>query len=138
MLMLMRKTELTDEQWQHLRPLLPPPRKGRGRPRADDRKTLNGILYVLRTGCRWEDVPREYGSPVTCWRRLRAWEADGTWERLWRSLLALLDEQGKIVWTRAFLDGSFVPAKKGELALARPRGVRVLRCSSSRTVTAFP
>jgi len=57
----MKTTELCDEQWEHLEPLLPPPRH-RGRPRADDRKTLNGILYVLRTGCRWQDVPREYGS----------------------------------------------------------------------------
>ena len=110
----MRTTNLTDEQWRHLGPLIPPPRKGRGRPRADDRKTLNGILYVLRTGCRWEDVPREYGSPSTCWRRLRTWEQDGTWEHIWRSLLALLDERAKLKWTRAFLDGSFVPAKKGD------------------------
>jgi transposase len=116
MLALMRKTELTDEQWQHLRPLLPLPRKGRGRPRADDRQTLNGILYVLRTGCRWEDVPREYGSPATCWRRLRAWGQDGTWEGIWRNLLALLNQQAKLEWARAFLDGSFVPAKKGETA----------------------
>ena len=116
MLALMRTTELTDDQWQHLRPLLPLPRKGRGRPRADDRQTLNGILYVLRTGCRWEDVPREYGCPATCWRRLRAWGQDGTWERIWRSLLALLNQQAKLEWARAFLDGSFVPAKKGETA----------------------
>ena len=113
MLTLMRKTDFTDEQWQYVRPLLPPPRKGRGRPRADARKTLNGILYVLRTGCRWEDVPREYGSPPACWRRLRRWEEDGTWEKIWRSLLSLLDEQGKIGWDKAFLDGSFVAAKKG-------------------------
>jgi transposase len=113
-LTLMRTTELTDEQWKHLEPLLPPPHKGKGRPRADDRKTLNGILFVLRTGCRWQDVPREYGSPSTCWRRLRAWEDDGTWERIWRKLLALLDEQGKLRWAKAFLDGSFVAAKKGK------------------------
>src|SRR5829696_10560450 len=67
MLNLMRKVEITDEHWRRLEPLLPPPRRGRGRPRADDRKTLNGILYVLRTGCRWGDVPRKYGSPTTCW-----------------------------------------------------------------------
>ena len=73
MLALMRATELTDEQWERLKPLLPP-RQKRGRPRADDRRTLTGVLYVLRTGCRWEDVPREYGSPSTCWRRLKEWE----------------------------------------------------------------
>jgi transposase len=111
----MRNTELTEKQWRRLQPLLPPPHKGKGRPRADDRKILNGILYVLRTGCRWQDVPREYGSSTTCWRRLRRWEEDGNWERIWRSLLALLDELRKLEWTRAFLDGSFVPAKKGEL-----------------------
>jgi transposase len=113
MLNLMRNVEITDEYWRRLEPLLPPPCRGRGRPRADDRKTLNGILYVLRTGCRWGDVPRKYGSPTTCWRRLRAWEENGIWERIWRLLLAQLDELGKLQWARAFLDGSFVPAKKG-------------------------
>ena len=126
MLALMRATELTDEQWERLKPLLPP-RQKRGRPRADDRRTLNGVLYVLRAGCRWQDMPREYGSPSTCWRRLKAWEENGTWERIWRSLLTLLDEQDKIEWTKAFLDGSFVPAKKGELAWARPSVARAPR-----------
>jgi len=126
MLTLMRTTELTDEQWERLEPLLPP-RKKRGRPRADERRTLNGVLYVLHTGCRWEDVPREYGSPSTCWRRLKAWEEDGTWERIWRSLLTLLDDQDKIEWVRAFLDGSFVPAKKGELVSAGPSVARAPR-----------
>ena len=119
MLNLMRKVEIIDEQWRRLEPLLPPPRRGRGRPRANDRKTLNGILYVLRTGCRWGDVPRKYGSPTTCWRRLRAWEESGIWERIWRLLLARMDEQSKLQWARAFLDGSFVPAKKGGLASAK-------------------
>jgi len=114
MLHLMRKVEITDEHWRRLEPLLPPRRRGRGRPRADDRKTLNGILYVLRTGCRWGDVPSKYGSPTTCWRRLRAWEESGIWERIWRLLLGWLDEQGKLQWDRAFLDGSFVSAKKGD------------------------
>jgi len=120
MLALMRRTELTDQQWQHLHPLLPP-LKSRGRPRADDRKTLNGILYVLRTGCRWEDVPREYGSPVTCWRRLRAWEEDGTWERVWRSLLAALDEQGKIGWARRRGLEPFIRRMIVELKAEHPR-----------------
>jgi transposase len=122
----MRTSEITDEQWGRLEPLLPP-RRMRGRPRADDRRTLNGILSVLRTGCRWEDVPRGYASSTTCWRRLRAWEEDGTWEGIWRSLLALLDEQEKLEWAKAFLDASFVPANKGELASARPSAARVTR-----------
>jgi transposase len=106
-------SELTDAQWALIQPHLPPAKK-RGRPRAQDRRTINGILYVLRTGCRWQDLPSEYGSPVTCWRRLDQWQMDGTWERIWRAFLGVLDEQGQPDWSRAFLDGSFVPAKKGE------------------------
>ena len=108
----MARSELTDEQWKRIEPLLPP--HGRmGRPRVDDRKVVEGILYVLRTGCRWEDMPREYGAYVTAWRRLRRWEDEGVWERIWQALLGTLDEQGKTEWARAFLDGSFVPAKRG-------------------------
>jgi len=84
-----------------------------GRPRANDRQTLNGILYVLRTGCRGEDLPRRYGHPSTCWRRLKRWQEEGVWERLWQRLLQTLDKRGRLEWKRAFLDGSFAPAKRG-------------------------
>jgi transposase len=57
--------ELRDDQWALIAPLLPPP-KQRGRPRADDRRTVNGILWVLRPGARWRGLPREFGSPSTC------------------------------------------------------------------------
>ena len=108
------RAELTDAQWQMIAPHLPPP-KSTGRPRADDRKTLEGILWVLRTGARWQDVPPEYGSPTTCWRRLRQWEESGVWETLWRVILSALQARQKLDWAQAFLDGSFVPAKKGAL-----------------------
>jgi transposase len=117
----MSRHELTDEQWAVIQPLIPQQPPGRGRKRADDRQTLHGILFVLKTGCPWEDVPREYGSPTTCWRRFQAWTADGTWERVWRLLLSQLDGQGKLEWAQAFLDGSFVPAKKGDLGSAKRR-----------------
>ena len=105
-------TELNDGQWALVRPLLPAPNR-RGRPRADDRRTVDGILYVLRAGCRWQDMPRRYGSPVTCWRRLSRWQQDGTWERVWRSLLSTLDDQDKLDWSQGFMDATFVSAKKG-------------------------
>ena len=101
-----------------------PSLRPRGRPRADDRKILNGILYVLRTGCRWEDVPPEYGSSTTCWRRLKAWEEDGTWDKVWCGPLALLDERENLDWDGAFLDGSFIPAKKGDARSGRQSGAR--------------
>ncbi len=108
------RQELSDVQWQLIAAHLPPPER-MGRPRADDRKTLEGILWVLRSGARWQDVPREYGSPTTCWRRLKEWEESGVWETLWRVILSALEVEQKLDWAQAFLDGSFVPAKKGAL-----------------------
>ena len=108
----METLRLTDEQWELIRPLLPAPKR-EGRPRADDRRTLEGILYVLRAGCRWQDMPQEYGSPVTCWRRYSQWQADGTWTQIWTTLLQTLDARAKMAWARAFFDGTIVPAKAG-------------------------
>lgn len=105
--------EVSDAQWALIAPLLPP-KKHRGRPRADDRRTIEGILWVLRSGARWCDLPLEYGSDSTCHRRLQEWQAQGVWERIWTTFLGALDAQGKLDWEKAFLDGSFVPAKKGE------------------------
>jgi hypothetical protein len=68
--------ELGDQQWVLIAPLLPKP-KGRGRPRAEDRRTLNGILWVLRSGARWKDLPPKYGSRSTCHRRLQEWQDPG-------------------------------------------------------------
>ena len=109
----MTGTRLTDDQWAQISPLLPPPKR-MGRPRADDRRTLDAILFVLRTGCRWKDLPKELGSATTAWRRLKEWEEAGVWESLWRAVLSSLDAHGKLEWAQAFLDGSFVPAKRGE------------------------
>jgi transposase len=104
--------ELQDDQWALIAPLLPQP-KLRGRPRADDRRTINGILWVLRSGARWRDLPREFGTPSTCHRRLQEWQDQGVWKHLWLTFLGALDQQGKLDWSQAFLDGSFVPAKRG-------------------------
>lgn len=108
----MATVHLTDGQWTFIQPLLPPPART-GRPRADDRRTVEGILYVLITGCRWQDLPHEYGAPTTVWRRLKRWGEEGVWERIWREALAVLDLRGQLDWTMAFLDGSFAPAKRG-------------------------
>jgi hypothetical protein len=62
----MSRHDLTDEQWAVIEPLIPQQKSGPGRKRNDDRQTLNGILFVLKTGCAWEDVPRRFGSPATC------------------------------------------------------------------------
>ncbi len=73
-------------------------------------------------------MTREYGSPAACWRRLRDWEEDGHWERVWRKLLALLDVQDKLEWSEAYLDGSFVRLKRGAAVgkIKRGKGIRVM------------
>jgi transposase len=108
----MATVHLTDSQGAFIQQLLPPPTRT-GRPRADDRRTVEGILYVLVTGCRWQDLPREYGAPTTVWRRLKCWGEASIWERVWRAALAALELPAQLEWSMAFLDGSFVPAKKG-------------------------
>jgi transposase len=69
----MSRRELSDEEWAVIQPQLRNQRPGPGRKRADDRHTLSGTLIVLKTGCRWEDVARAYGSPTTCRRRFQTW-----------------------------------------------------------------
>jgi transposase len=109
--------DLRDDQWEVIAPLLPLPKK-RGRPRADDRRTINGILWMLHSGARWSDLPRRYGASSTCHRRLQEWQQHGVWEQIWLTFLSVLDQQGQLDWSQAILDGSFVPAKKGERPLA--------------------
>jgi transposase len=117
-----RESLLSEEQWAVLVPLFPEPRRrkdGRGRPWASNRACLQGILWVLRTGARWRDLPEEYPDGSTCWRRLRMWEEQGVWLRAWRKLLAQMDERGLLDWEEAFLDATFVTAKKGASGSAR-------------------
>jgi transposase len=82
----MARPLVPDELWLIMEPLLPPeaPKPKGGRPRTRDRKCLAGILFVLRTGLPWEDLPQERGcgSGMTCWRRLRDWQRAGVWKRL--------------------------------------------------------
>jgi transposase len=110
-----RSVRLTDAQWAKIEPLLPrlPRTRRGGRPWIENRAVLDGIFWVLKTGARWRDLPAEYPSPSTCWRRLGRWFDDGTWERLWRTFIAQLDVQGRLEWETAFIDGTFAPAKKG-------------------------
>ena len=117
---------LTDAQWEKIRPLLPRVHKSRcgGRPPANDRKVLEGILWILRSGARWQDLPDEFPSPSTCWRRLRDWEEQGVWLTIWRAFLAELNEREQLNWSESFLDGSFAPAKKGAPKSEKPSGAR--------------
>lgn len=111
--------QLTDEQWLLIADLFPSDTPGPrgGRPRADARRCVEGILWVLRSGARWKDLPSTFPSYVTCWRRLQQWTAEGVWRKAWTRLLRRLAKQGKIDWEESIGDGMFVPAKKGVNAL---------------------
>ncbi len=113
--MAIREPMLTDEQWKKIEPLLPelPQRGRRGRPWADNRAVLEGIIWILKTGARWKDLPTEFPSPSTCWRRLRLWEEQGVWEDIWRTFLGELQKKDWKLWEEVFADASFFPAKKG-------------------------
>ena len=130
---------LKDDQWVKLEPLLPkmtPGKKG-GRPWRNNRQVLEGILWVLKTGARWRDLPERYASPSTCWRRLKLWEEMDIWLDIWRALLAQLDEQQYLMWEETFADGSFAPAKKGGPRSGKPSGARAQRSWRSQTVMVF-
>jgi transposase len=121
-----REKFLSDAQWAHIEPLLPElPRSSRGgRPWADSRSVFEGILWVLKTGARWRDLPDRFPSPATCWRRLHRWHEEGVWLELWRAYLSELNEKHRLKWEETFVDGTFAPAKKGVLASERPSGAR--------------
>ena len=117
---------LTKQQWDAIRMHLPQPKASArgGRPRVEDRRCVEGILWILWTGSQWSELPRRYGSPSTCWRRLKQWEETGVLLQLWRAFLAQLNDQQKLRWDECFADGSFVPAKKGEPTSARRNAAR--------------
>jgi transposase len=97
----MAKALVSDPLWALVAPLLPerPPRPRGGRPPLDDRKVLEGIVFVLRTGIPWASLPKQMGcgSGMTCWRRLRDWQAAGVFERLHRALLDRLGPRQRLL-----------------------------------------
>ena len=131
----MAKPLLTDELWAHIAPLLPPlpPQPKGGRPPVPHRAALTGILFVLKTGLPWEYLPAEMGcgSGMTCWRRLHAWQQAGVWAALHRVLLERLEAAGQLDWSRASLDSTSVPAKKGGLRRGRTRPIGASRARSA-------
>jgi len=120
----MAKPILSDELWEIVERLIPEvERRYRypGRKRIPDREVLTGILFVLKTGIPWEDLPQEMGcgSGVTCWRRLEEWQRQGVWARLHEVLLAKLNAADQIDFERAAIDSSHVRAFGGARAPAR-------------------
>src|SRR5436190_7244513 len=95
-----------------------------GRPRADDRQCLEGILWLLRTGSPWQAIPGDLPSGSTCWRRLQEWAGEGILEEIHAFLIEELDERGALDFDELLADATFIRAKKGATAWAIPRLVR--------------
>lgn len=109
---------LEDEDWEELEPVLrdPPREEGKaGRKRYPPRACFEGLLFLLYTGMRYVDLPRELGFPSgeTCRRRLHEWIERGVWEQALARMVARLDRSGKLDWSRVVVDASLVDAKKG-------------------------
>ena len=124
----MRRTPrvLTEEQWARLEPHLPkhPPAPKGGRPWVSDRECLEGILWLLRTGSRWRDIPVDLPSGSTCWRRLQEWAGEGILEAIHTLLIEELDERAALDFSELLTDATFIRAKKGVTAWAIPRLAR--------------
>jgi transposase len=138
----MRRTrDLTDDQWKTLDPIIPKPGKrpdGRGRPWKSRRFVLNGVLWVLRTGAPWADLPDRCPSFQTCHRRFQQWVRSGMMTRIMTALAHELSVRGAIDVREAFIDASFAPAKKGEAKSGKRNVARERRSWRWQTVMGGP
>jgi transposase len=136
--------DLTDEQWALIAPLVAEkPRikrrkiDGRGRPRVPARPILDAIIWVLRTGAPWADLPRRYPPYQTCHHRFQQWSRDGTLLKVLLTLAKDLKERGQLDLSESFIDGMFVPAKKGGGRWEKPSGVKAQRSWQWQTAMVF-
>ena len=112
--------DLSDEQWAVVAPHLPERTCTRGRPRRDDREILNGILWVMRTGAPWADMPDRYPPYQTCHRRFQEWVNNGTLERILRALVLDVKERGDLDLTECLSSQKRGP--RGGQDQAAPKG----------------
>jgi transposase len=142
----MHRGDLTDVQWERLQPLLPPQRRGAGttggRPSNDHRPIINGILWILRTGAPWEDLPPRYGKRSTVSSRYYRWRTDGVWDRIYDAVKAQADATGELDWDLHHVDATVIRAhqhaagaKKGT---QRPKRWGAARAASVPKSTSAP
>jgi transposase len=132
--------ELTNEQWNRIEPIIvatTPLKDPRGRKERDPREVMNGILWILRTGAPWKDIPQRYPPYQTCHRRFQKWVKQGVFRLILKELAEDLHERGKIDIREAFIDGSFSPAKKGVVLLAIQNAGKAPRSWQLQTLLVF-
>ena len=129
------RCELTDEQWERLRPHLPPQKPATGKPNRDHRTVVEAILWRLRAGAPWRDLPERYGPWQTAYSRFRRWHAAGVWERALAALQAEGDAAGDLDWALHFRDGTTVRAHQ-HAAGARNKGAAIRRLAAPGAASA--
>ena len=132
--------ELTDVQWELLKPLVEPrtPGKRRGRPWRDTRQVLEGVLWILRTGAQWAELPQDKFPPYqTCHRRFQRWVREGTLVKVLRALAEDLLARGQLDLAETFIDASFSGAKRGTIALVQRAAAKGARSWQSQTAMVF-
>ncbi len=132
--------DLTDEPWAVIEPLIPEQERqpsGPGRPWRDAPEVINGILWILRTGARWQALPDRYPSYQTCHRRFQQWVDSGVFDYMLQAIADDLLERGGLDLSACFIDGTFVVAKKGASKWARPSGAKLRRSWQWQTPLVF-
>ena len=131
--------DLTDEQWTIIEPLFEEKRRpdGRGRPWRDARAVLNGVLWGLRTGAPWHDLPDRYSPYQTCHRRFQQWRKNGVFRDTLTCLAEDLRLRGKIDLTEGFIDASFTAAKKGAMSSVLQSAAKATKSWQSSTAAVF-
>lgn len=132
--------ELTNDQWTIIEPFFPRKKRrkdGKGRPPADFRMVMCGILWILRSGARWKDLPQEFPPYQTCHRWFQEWVKRGILRKVLRALAEHLRDIGELDLAETFIDGSFASAKKGAQKLEKPRRARGPRSWQLRTAQVY-
>lgn len=108
----MYRGDISNERWERLKPLLPPLKPKVGRTNKDHRKIINGILWILRTGAPWRDLPERYGPSSTVASRFYRWRKAGIWDRIFAKVKDLAEVEGRIDWEILYVDGTIVRAHR--------------------------
>jgi transposase len=126
---LMARFDLSDEEWAVIAPLLP--EQGRGAKRGDDRKVLNGIFYILRTGAPWRDLPERYGPRTTVYNRYVRWGRKGVWKAVFDALAQEAED------SLIFIDSSIVKAHRAAAGSKRGNWQKVLDAHAAAAQVRF-
>ena len=107
----LRRHALTDDQWRRIAPLLPV-HSGPGRPPKDHRLVVDGIVWILRTGAPWRDLPERFGPWKTVYERFRGWTRSGVWDEIFERLKGARHAAGEVDWRLFMIDATVVRAQK--------------------------